>query len=285
MATVNTLKTLDVVDRFNVLMKESVAGDSIYIRTKETLDAIFKENSMNSADKAQVIANVIGGMSNSITASAMATALQWAAKETEIEFERLRLEKELDVLDQDILLRKAQVEKMNWDSIATQAQTIRMFGVPTVIDGVVLNLSEEGKVLWDTRLVEQQRDNLIEEVEILNMRVKEAQANIHRIVADTVVNHGAWTYNVGVGGISTSPVRTSPNGVVPLSDIQRIIASEQAKGYTYNAWANSVTASAGMLGTAVASDGAIPDVAVLVGLFRTSLEKLQGVAAPIIPSA
>lgn len=283
MATVNLSKTLDVMQRFTCLMQESVAGESIYIRTKETLDAIFKDNSMNSADKAQVIANVIGGMANSITSAAMATALQWVAKEQELEFEKLRLEKELDVLDQDILLRKAQVEKSYWESIATQAQTIRMYGTPTIVDGVVLNLSENGKVLWDTRLVEQQRDNLIKEVEILDMRVKESQASLHRTIADTVVNHGAWTYTLNENGLTAPPVRTTPNAVVPLSDIQRIIASEQAKGYSYNAWANAVTASAGMLGTAIASDGAISDIQTLVTSFRLSLEKLQLVNTPVIP--
>ena len=135
----------------------------------------------------------------------------------------------------------------------------------------------------DTRLVEQQRENLVQERDLVDVRVKEAHAGIHRTIADTVVNHGAWTYTVGPTGITSSPVRTEPSDVVPLSDIQRIIASEQAKGYSYNAWANSVTASAGMLGTAIASDGAIPDVSTLISEFRAGLAKLQNVNAPIIP--
>jgi hypothetical protein len=266
-------------------MTQSVDSSSIYIRAKETLDVFFKEYSINSADKAQVIANVVGGMASSITSAAMSTALQWSAKEQDAEFQKLTLAKQLDILDQDLRLREAEAEKARFENIATQAQTIRMYGTPIVVDGVVVSLGAEGKVLNDTRLVEQQRLNLIEELGVIESRIQESYAGIHRTVADTVVNHGAWTYTLGEGGIATSPVRTAPNGVVPLSDIQRVIAAEQAKGYSYNAWANSVTASAGMLGTAIASDGAIEDIATLVTSFRISLDKLQGVVTPIIPVA
>lgn len=264
-------------------MTQSVDSESIYIRAKETLDVFFKEYSINSADKAQVIANVVGGMASSITAAAMSTALQWAAKEQDAEFQKLTLAKQLDILDQDLLLRQKEVEKTRWENIATQAQTIRMYGTPTVVDNIVVSLSADGKVLGDTLFVEQQRQNLIKELDVIEARLKESYAGIHRTVADTVVNHGAWTYTLGATGITTSPVRTSPNGVVPLSDIQRVIAAEQAKGYSYNAWANSVTASAGMLGTAIASDGAIDDIQSLVTSFRTALDKLQGVTVPSIP--
>ena len=41
---------------------------------------------------------------------------------------------------------------------------------------------------------------------------------------------------------------------VSLSDVQKAIAEEQAKGYTYNAWANALTGSASMLGTAIAAE-------------------------------
>ena len=285
MATINIPSTLDVLTKFNCLMKESVDSDSIYIRAKETLDAFFKEYSINSADKAQVIANVVGGMASSITSASMSTALQWAAKEQDAEFQKLTLAKQLDILDQDLRLREMEVEKTRWENISTQAQTIRMYGTPTVVEDVVVSLSADGKVLGDTLFVGQQRLNLIKELDVIEARLKEAYAGIHRTVADTVVNHGAWTYTLGEGGIATSPVRTSPNGVVPLSDIQRVIAAEQAKGYSYNAWANSVTASAGMLGTAIASDGAIDDIATLVTSFRISLDKLQGVVTPVIPVA
>lgn len=282
MATVNVSNKLDVVCKFAALMQESVAGESLYIRAKETLESIYKDNSITSADKGEVIANVIGSMSSSITASAMATALQWASKEVDIELEKLKLAKELDLLDQQILLSKAQVDKMRWDNIAGQAQMIRMYGTPVVIDDVVNSLSDTGKVWADLRLVEQQRTNLIKELDVIDMRIKESHATIHRTVADTVVNHGAWSYTLGVNGITTTPVRVTPNAVVPLSDVQRYIAAEQAKGYSYNAWANSVTASAGMLGTAIASDGAISDIADLVTSFKVSLEKLQNVVPPSI---
>ncbi len=284
MATVNVSHELDVISKFTCLMQESVAGESLYIRAKETLQAIYEDNSIDSVDKGQVVANVIGSMASSITNAAMATALQWAARERELALEKLKLGKELDILDKELLLREAQIDKMKWDNIATQAQTIRMYGTPSVVDGVVLSLADAGKVWTDIKLGEQQRTNMVKELDVLDGRLKESYANIHRTVADTVVNHGAWNYTINAGGVSTTPVRV-PNAVVPLSDVQRVIAAEQAKGYSYNAWANAVTSSAGMLGTAIASDGAISDIAVLVTDFRLALQKLQQVTTPSIPTS
>jgi hypothetical protein len=283
MATVNVSSELDVINKFNSLMRESVASESLYIRAKETLEALYTKETLDGADKAEVIANTIAGMSNAITASAMATALQWAAQERQLEMDKLKLSKDLDILDQEIQLREAQVDKLQWDSLAEQAQMIRMYGTPVVVEGVVMSLADAGKVYNDTLMVVQQTDNLVQEKVLIVERVKEVQAGTHRTVADTVVNHGAWNYTLSSNGIVTTPVKTTPNAVVPLSDIQRVIATEQAKGYTYNAWANATTASAGMLGTAVASDGAIDDISTLVTLFQTTLTQLQQVDLPIIP--
>ena len=85
MAVINVEHELDVTAKFDCLMQHSVSGESIYIRTKETLDAIFKEYSINSADKGQIIANVLGGMPSSITSAAMSTAL--AKSESTLQFE------------------------------------------------------------------------------------------------------------------------------------------------------------------------------------------------------
>lgn len=280
MAVITVPDTLDVLEKFECLMKESVSSESVYIRTKETINQFFKESSLNSADKTNALTTVLGSMSTSITAAAMQAAIQWASAERDLALRKLQLAKELDAIDADTIIKEAQAEKLYYDSIAVQAETIRMMGTPTVVNKKVLSLAPEGKFWQDIKVGEQQESNMVKESLILDSKLNESFAAIHKTVADTVVNFGAWQYDLSSGGINTRPTKT-PNAVVPLSDIQRVIAIEQAKGYSYNAWANGVTSSAGMLGTMMASDLA-PDPTI-INTFKDILLSLKNVNLPVIP--
>ena len=144
MASVNVSHELEVIEKFESIMHSSLGSESVYIRTKETLQALIADGSLSSKEKAEIVSNVLNNLNSTLVSAGLSTALQWAAKERDIELDKLKLEKELDILQQDILLRTAQVEKMAWDSIATQAQTIRMYGTPIVLNGVVTSLAAAG---------------------------------------------------------------------------------------------------------------------------------------------
>lgn len=286
MATIAVTKDLDVIDKYLCLIKESLGTDSVYIRTKETLDELFANSALTSTEKASVLSNVLGGLSSSITSSAMSTALQWSSREKDIELEKLKLAKDLDVLDNQIRLTDAQAEKAYHDSIATQANTIRMYGTPTVVDGTVSALPDEGKIYWDTEVVKQQDINAEKEGNLIDSKLNESYAAIHKVVADTVTNYGAWSYgtNLTESGIAIAPTRVVTTGVEPLSDVQRNIAQEQANGYAYNAWANASTSTASLLGTALA--GGLSDqttVNNLVTKIDGIVTKLSAADAPYHP--
>ena len=283
MALISITEKLDVIDKFNCLMKESVATDSIYIRTKETILQYLKESNISGNDKAQAITSVLASMSGAITSAAMQTALQWATNEKNFALEKLKLGKELDILDADKAIKDAQADKLYWDSIATQTETIRMMGTPLIVNNRVQSLAPEGKYWQDIQVGAKQEINLTKEAVILDSKLKESFAAIHKTVADTVVNFGAWSYSLSEGGITTKPSRVPQHDVVPLSDLQRIIAAEQAKGYSYNAWANAVTSSAGMLGTRMASDSTIGDNDPIMVKYGILLGKLSDVPSPTIP--
>ena len=180
-------------------------------------------------------------------------------------------------------LKEAQKGKINWDSIAVQAEVIRMLGTPTIDipSNKVLSLAPEGKHWQDIKVAEKQEINLGKEGTLLDSKVNESYAAIHKAVADTIVNFGAWKYSLTDEGIITASSRQT-NVVVPLSDYQRIIAQEQAKGYTYNAWANAATASAGMIGTAFASDN--PPADTLLELWEDAVENLKNQTVPTFPT-
>lgn len=285
MATIAVTKDLDVIDKYLCLVKESLGSDSVYIRTKETLDELFANSSLTSTEKASVLSNVLGGLSSSITSVAMNTALEWSAREKNIELEKLKLAKDLDVLDNQIRLTDSQADKAYHDSIATQANTLRMYGTPTVVDGEVQSLTDTGKIYWDTEVVKQQDINAEKEGLILDSKLKESYAAIHKVVADTVTNYGYWQYSsLGDTGIAAAPVKGTSVGVTPLADVQRSIAEEQANGYAYNAWANAATSTSSLLGTALA--GGLSDqttVDALVTKIDTIVTKLGAADAPYHP--
>jgi len=253
MATISVTSELDVLDKYNSLVQQSLGSNSVYIRTKETLQEFFDNGNFKDSDKAQIISTVLNGLNGSLVNVSMSTALQWAANEKETELKKLELAKQLDALDKDILLKTAQLDKMKYDSIAVQAQTKRMYGTPTVVDGVVASLTDDSKLYFDIEIAKQQDINLDKEGLILDSKLKESYVSIHKVVADTYTNYGAMGYTVDATGLVVTGNRTEP-GYDTLSSVQKAIAKEQAKGYAYNAWANALTGTSSMLGTAIAGE-------------------------------
>lgn len=277
MATITLKSDLDVISRYEALVSASLGGESVYARLKDTVDRLVKDGDLSDTEKGKIIAEVLGGLSNSISNSSMQTALQWASNEKDIELKKLELAKQLDILDAEGKLRDAQVLKAKWEGISIQASTERLYGKPSVVNGVVMSLSPAGKVLAEINLLEQQVLSAKEEVKLVKSRLNESHAAIHKTVADTVVNYGPWIYEVGANGVTSASQGST--SLIPLSDVQRTIAKEQARGYAWNAWANAATSSAGMLGTAIASDGDIPDIEGLTKLWKGVVEKLRDAKA------
>lgn len=257
MATISLTSELDVISKYEQLMAESLGTDSVYIRAKETIQELANEGDLKDADKAKIISEVVAGLSGSLANACMSTALQWASNEKDTALKKLELGKQLDIFDQDKLLKEAQVDKMMYESVALQAQTKKTYGTPTVLDGYVTHLSNDGKVSYEIDLLEQENINKGKEANILDSKLKESYVGIHKVIADTVTNYGAWNYSdsaISADGLAAAPTRNITAGVLPLSDVQREIAKEQAKGYAYNAWANALTGTSSMLGTAIASE-------------------------------
>ena len=247
---------LDVVAKYSTLVKESLSGDSVYIRAKETIEALVQDGAIDEAQKASVISEVIGGAVNGITNSAMGTALQWAMQEKELALKKLEMDQQLEILNKEIALKEAQTDQMDAQNRTAQVESRRMYGIATFdVNNNLTSLTDAGKVWEDILLTRQKVINTNVEEDLLTAKIVESKAASHKIVADAYVNYGSYTFVVdpGTGGLSSV---TQTHGVehVTLSDTQREIAIEQGKGYTYNAWANALTGSASMLGTAIASD-------------------------------
>lgn len=254
MATITISNELDVIDKFNSLVKESLSTDSVYIRMIETLDEMVEGGAINETNKTEVLSAVLSSSVTSITNASMATALEWAKTETEFEYRKLAAEKELDILDQELLLKTSQVAASESDTQIGKIESKRMHGTATFdVSGNITSLDSSGKVWTDMQLILASIDKTNAEELLTEQKMNESYAAVHKIVADTYVNYGNYNYSeLDADGITT--VTANHGAFTTLSDTQQSIAVEQSKGYVYNAWANALTGASSMLGTAIAAD-------------------------------
>lgn len=111
---------MDVLKKYDELVTQSLAGDSAYIRSKETMQELFDDGTMTGPDKAAVISQVLSSLNASVMSTSTQTALQWTEAEKSLELKKLEIGKQLDILDQDKDLREAQVDKTGNDDIIAQ---------------------------------------------------------------------------------------------------------------------------------------------------------------------
>lgn len=284
MATITVLTTadLDVVEKQRKLVEEALGPDGAYIRLKETLIDLMDKGEIKGTDRANVVSTTLANLAGQITSGAMQTALAWASKEKELELKKLEMGYQLEVIRQQGLLAENQVI----DSLAgrqlKQAQRIREYGIATTdSNGNVTSLTNTGKVYAEQANVEQDTVNKALLPSQIAAQTEEVYARTHKTVADTYVNHGVYTWTAIAPTGITGVVKAS-TGYTTLSDMNKQVAAQQAKGYTYNAWANAATSSSGMIGTLIAAE--IPDLdpTTYLSTWQSVVGKLNGIAVPSI---
>ena len=285
MATILIETDLDVISKQRQLVEEALGPDSIYIRMKETLSDLLNDGSIKGTDKAKVVGETIAQMSASITANVMSTGLAWAEAEKKLALQKEELEKQLDLLIQNKLLAENQVASALADRQLKQAQLLRMYGTPIKdSDGNVVLLANEGKEYLTMENIEADTANKTIQGEVLTATKEQNWAQTHKIIADTYVNHGVFTWtnlnDKGLSGVNKTNV-----GYVTLSDLQKQVSKEQARGYVYNAWANAASAGASMLGTLAGAElESIPSTTwtEMINLWKNPTQKLGNELAPNI---
>ena len=284
MATITVLTTadLDVVNKQRELTTEALGPDGVYIRLKETLIDLMDKGEIKGTDRANVVSTTLANLAGQITSGAMQTALAWASKEKELELKKLEMGYQLELLKQQGILAENQVI----DSLAgrqlKQAQRIREYGIATTdSNGNVTSLANNGKVYQEELNVVQDTANKALLPSQIAAQTEEVHARTHKTVADTYVNHGIYTWT-DITDKGVTGVVKAATGYTTLSELQKQVAAQQAKGYSYNAWSNAATGASGMIGTLVAAE--IPDLnpTQYLALWQTAMGKLNGITEPTI---
>lgn len=276
---------LDVVAKQRLLIEEALGADSAYARLKENLELMLENSDIKSQDKAKVIADTLTQFTSSITHSAMTTGLQWASQEKELALKKEELEVQLDILAQNKLLLENQTATSLADKQLKQAQLIREYGIATKdANGNVTGLDNSGKEYVSILNIEADTANKGKQSEVLDANKSQTWAQTHKIVADTYINHGVFTWT-GLTATGMTGVTKTATGFTTLSDYQKLVSEEQAKGYSYNAWSNAASAGASMLGTLAGAEIQSIDStswAEMISLWKTPTQKLGNLVAPSI---
>ena len=254
MATITETSELDVIAKYKELIKVSTDADSLYIKAKETLEQMYKDNDVPQDSKGEVLGQLISSLHTSVMSTSMNTALAWAAKEKEIALRKLELEKQLDVLTNNIAHSKAEAERVRVANLIQQAESLRQHGTMTVVNEKVVGLSADGIQYQNIELTKEKIESEKKAQDLSDAKLKESYAGINKLVADTYVNYGMFTgYTIAENGI-TGVTNVTPMGWSTLSNAQLTIAQQQAKGYAWNVWSNVATGLGSTIGVALTSE-------------------------------
>lgn len=276
--TINTDTTLEVISKYNELSVALTDVDSMYLKAKETLDELFKTNTMTAVDKANIISNTLSNITIQSSQMALNTALQWCTAEKQILFDKMKLSYELQQISQGSLKIAQDTLNAEQDNLILQAQMLRMYGKPTLVNGKITLLDNSGKLYEEAQLIKQQTLNEETKNTQIEAQTDELYARIHQLVADAYVNHGVFN-GYALSSTGLSGVTRVATGYKTLSELNALVGAEQAKGYVYNAWANAVSSSASMLATLISTESNV-DYTGYLSKWNTAIDKLNGLVLP-----
>lgn len=276
--SIDTETSLDVIGKYAQLSTALTDVDSMYIKAKETLDELFKTNTMTAVDKANIISTTLSNITIQSSQMALNTALQWCTSEKQVFFDKIKLGYELQQLNQGSLKISQDILNSEQENLILQAQMLRLYGRPTLVNGAITALDDTGKVNEETKLLKQQISNELTKNTQISAQTEELYARIHQLVADTYVNHGVFN-GYGLSPTGLVNVTRVDTGYKTLSELNAAVGAEQAKGYVYNAWANAVSSSASMLATLISTESNVDYTAYLTK-WNTAIDKLNALVLP-----
>ena len=252
--TITESNELDVITKYKELVKVSTDADSLYIKAKETLEQMYTDNDVPQDNKGEILGQLIGSLHTSVMNTSMNTALAWASKEKELAFRKVELEKQLDVLTNNIKQTAADAERSRVANLIQQAESMRQHGTMTVVNDTVVGLNDDGLQYQTIQLTKEKIESEKKAQLLSTAKLKETHVGINKLVADTYVNYGMFSgYTIAENGV-TGITNNTPAGWNTLSYAQLAIAQQQAKGYAWNVWSNAATGLGSTIGVALTSE-------------------------------
>jgi uncharacterized repeat protein (TIGR02059 family) len=184
--------------------------------------------------------------------------------------EKLLVDANKTIATNEALKIVAETKKVTTDATATAVQTGALYGTVTVdANGSITAINRAGsKIEAEIDILIQEELNKKAEENVLKSRLRESQATVYKIAADSAANYGT---GFSVLATDTGISVTGTIGANSLSHYQMELAKEQTKGYAYNAWANGVNASSTAVSMLLAADDLGGKAIENLGVFQTYL--------------
>jgi len=267
-----SVNPLEVIKHYNTLMQESAGADSLYIRTKETLDAFLAKSTIPMNERANILSQALVQMTTSITAQAMTTAVAIAREDRVGVYE-------LTKLREDTLLVQAQRDKLNRDEQddhdlkAAQIQDMVIKGWKIQSDmrsengTTVVGLTTTANAILPANAFQSQGIKYEQEQQI--------KASVYATFAKSYRESGviSWTLDGVTGKVTamTDLDNTNPG----LTKAQENVAIRQEKAFDDNMVQHSANSSANMIGLLLSAEQAGVLTAADADRWRTALTYLN----------
>lgn len=261
---------LDITDTYKKLMAASTGEDSIYIRTKETLNDIYATTTgLTDSQRALMIGQTLSDLAKSITDNAMQMALKIETEKrdapyalTKIKEDTRRITAEIAKVEKDIEIADKNLWLTTVAGWKAQAEMYRDYGVQT------WNQLDTTKVLTSDAYVDYGT-----KVETL----KKAKVDTYATYANSYRQNGKVNYTTNVTDGSFSTVTSDNHG---LTYWQTTVAARQVQGFDDNQRQHVVNSSASMISMLLSTEASGIDYTPYLAKWSTSVDYL-GTSHPV----
>lgn len=237
----------NVVDIYKKLMAASVGVDSVYIRAKETMSEVFKDGTIKANERAEIMANMLGQLTSSITNQAMTTAFAIAKDNKESPYALAKVSEDTrltgnqaDKITKESTLVDKQVDKLATDIDATVINGWKVQSDMIATNGITPNTSTASAILADQSVASSSTKY---------QEVKLGEAKVYETWSGAIRSMGNVNYTVS-SGLPTA-VTYDDNGLVTA---QTKVARRQYDAFDDNMRQHAVNSSAAMLGVMIGSE-------------------------------
>jgi len=252
--------TVDVVSKINILAKEVLGTDSVYMRAKDTFKELFIDKQMNDTDYATMVSQFVGQLATTTTQQVVQGAIQWAIKEKELMYSLPQTEAQTELLQAqraqvgyEICKIDKEIDLQCANTTAVLSASIRDNGRVDTRDPnnacIPLTLVDEG-VKYDQKAV--------------------YQAQTYAALADAYRKSGVVQIGVDTDNVSKGVAGTATG----YTDAQDKYARRQILSFEDSKRTHAVNALSQTIGQLLATD-IVPDQSTIINKFNNAIDYLN----------
>jgi len=233
-----------VLELYQALMKASTDKDSIYLKAKETLQAILYDAELDAREKANILSQTIASMVNGMSAQSLQAAIDLAKDDRDAEYVLSKLCSEIGLIDQQKLKLIADTANVEEDTKLKIAQNWRMQAELHRDYGIIPDNLDFAHEVLDNIDYDETYGTKYESIRL-------AQANVYTGYAQAYRQYGLVDVNVDTAGLLANTTTADTDGLVYW---QTRVAERNEEGFDDNMRQHVANSSATMISMLLSSE-------------------------------